>query len=302
VITPIALAVLVFLSVVSMGHVAVQAQQHRQTRHSIGVVLTRYADEELGSAQAGEAGWGIWGAWLTPIAERLLTRSALQRLRHQLDVAGRPEVSALTQTLRNKVLYSLVFGAITTIFAWSVGGVSWFIPPVAILAGFWLPDLLIYNASLRRTEEIAHDLPDTIELLNLCIEAGMSFQSGLAHVAKTQNGAAAEEFARVLREMQLGQSRQEALLALSARTRQEDLLHLIHAIVQADSLGIAMSGVLAEQAAEMRAKQRDRARETAQKVPVKILLPVIVCFLPGIFIIVLGPAVISLADLFGQLP
>lgn len=111
----------------------------------------------------------------------------------------------------------------------------------------------------------------------------------------------AREFARVLREMQLGQSRQSALESLSRRSRQEDLARFVTAVLQADRLGIAISGILTEQAAEMRAKRRDRARERAQKVPVKILLPVIVCFLPGIFIIVLGPAAIDLAELMGNL-
>jgi tight adherence protein C len=301
VVTPIILAVLVFLSVLSLGHVAVQFQQHQQTKNSIDVVLTRYAEVEPSGVQVSSDNWGVWGAWLASLAERILSEASLVRLRHQLDVAGQPEVSALTKALRNKILFAATFGFVVSMFAWTTGGWLWIIVPLAVVLGFLVPDLLIYNQALRRTDEIAENLPDSIELLNLCVEAGMSFQSALAYVAKSHSGPVSEEFARVLREMQLGQSRQDALLSLSARTKQEDLLHLINAIVQADGLGVAISGVLREQAKEMRSKRRDRAREAAQKVPVKILLPVILCFLPGIFIIVLGPAVISMAKLFGSL-
>ena len=180
------------------------------------------------------------------------------------------------------------------------GGWAWTSIPILAMVGFWLPDLLAYNAGLRRTEAIRRSLPDAIELLSLCVQSGMGFQAALRQVADYQEGPIAQEFARVLREMQLGQSRQVALEALARRNRDEDLHRFVSAIVQADRLGVAISGVLTEQAAELRSKRRDRARESAQKVPVKILLPVIACFLPGIFIIVLGPATLSLFRMFSS--
>jgi tight adherence protein C len=298
--TPLVLATFAFLSVVSMGQVALRIQQREQTKRSMGLVLDRYTEDAVLTPVSTNRDQ-VYAAWLASIAERFMTQRGVERLRRQLAFAGRPEHSAFVKALRNKILGAVALGLFGIWLGIMLSGWAWIGVPLGILGGFWLPDVLIANAAIKRTEGIARDLPDAIELLNLCVESGMGFQAALAHVAKTQQGAAAEEFSRVLREMQLGQSRQEALRGLGQRTRQIDLLRLIHAILQADDLGIAISGVLNEQAAEMRAKRRDRARETAQKVPVKILMPVILCFLPGIFIIVLGPAAVSLVRVFAQM-
>ena len=108
----------------------------------------------------------------------------------------------------------------------------------------------------------------------------------------------ADEFGRVLQEMRLGMSRAEAFEAMAQRTRQVDLQRFVSAVLQADKLGIPIAAVLREQARDMRARRRDRAREQAQKVPVKILMPLMLCLLPGLFIIILGPAVITAINLF----
>lgn len=262
------------------------------------MILNSYAVSDPGSATAIELGRS--GHVLAGIGRRLTTADQRRSLQSHLDYAGRPDASALDAALRTKVLLALTGAAIGALFGAFAGAWFWLAVPVLLVAGFWLPDLMIYNAGLRRTALIQRELPDAIELLSLCVQSGMGFQAALAQVATFQDGPVAEEFARVLREMQLGQSRQTALESLGRRSRQEDLSRFVTAVIQADRLGIAISGILTEQAAEMRSRRRDRARERAQKVPVKILLPVIACFLPGIFIIVLGPAAISLADLMGN--
>ena len=103
-----------------------------------------------------------------------------------------------------------------------------------------------------------------------------------------------EEFAAVLAELRMGKSRNEAFEDMAVRNTQPDLLRFVSAMKQVDKLGIPVSSVLQEQSREMRSTRREKAREQAQKVPVKILLPVMLCFLPGIFLIILGPAVISI--------
>jgi tight adherence protein C len=133
------------------------------------------------------------------------------------------------------------------------------------------------------------------------VEAGLGFQAALGQVATLQDGPVAEEFSRVLREMQLGQSRQDALTALADRTRDEDLLRFIAAMAQVDRLGIPIAAVLREQARDMRARRRDRARERAQKVPVKIMLPVVFCFFPMLIGIVIAPAGMQIARMFSSM-
>ena len=153
---------------------------------------------------------------------------------------------------------------------------------------------------LKRDEEMAKRLPDALDMLNLCVESGLSFAAALGQVAANQTGAVAEEFAIALQEMQYGRSRAEALTAMAGRTKQEDVERFVSAMLQVDKLGVPVATVLREQAKEMRAKRYSRAREQAQKVPVKILMPLMLCFLPALFIIILGPAAFSIAEVFSN--
>jgi tight adherence protein C len=201
--------------------------------------------------------------------------------------------------LRRKILYALGLSAVCLLLALiapSILTVS-----LAIFSpflGFFLPDILLHNQVLRRSEEIGRELADTLDLLTLCVRSGLSFEQALEQVTATQQGAMSEEFARVLRELQLGQSRSQALESLASRNRQPELLRFISAMLQADRLGIPIGDVLSEQTREMRHKRRENAREQAQKVPVKILMPVMGCFLPGLVIIVIGPAVVAIIKVF----
>ncbi len=295
---PLTLALVTFACVLAVGYVVVRVQRHRRTVASITMILGSYAAmDPLSSSQVPI---GRSGHLLTALGSWLTTTEQRAHLQTHLDYAGRPEATALAQALRTKVVLAGAGALAGAALGALAGGWFWCAVPLLLVGGFWLPDLLIYNTGLRRTALIQRELPDAIELLSLCVQSGMGFQAALAQVATNQDGPVPQEFARVLREMQLGQSRQTALESLGHRSKQEDLTRFVTAVLQADRLGIAISGILTEQAAEMRSKRQDRARERAQKVPVKILLPVIVCFLPGIFIIVLGPAAISLAQLFGN--
>lgn len=298
---PLLLATLAFAFVLAMGYVVLRVHEHSATTQTMKLIGDSYAStQSIGSGGTATDPRALRRV-LTTIGEHLTTAGQRRRLQRLLDYAGRPDATALARSLQDKVALGATGAAVGVAFGFLAGGWYWLGFPVLTLVGFWLPDVLAYNAGLRRTEVIRRALPEAIELLALCVQSGMGFQAALSQVADYQEGPLAQEFSRVLREMQLGQSRQAALEALGRRSREEDLKRFVAAVVQADRLGIAISGVLTEQAAELRSKRRDRARESAQKVPVKILLPVIACFLPGIFIIVLGPAMLSLFRLFGSL-
>lgn len=297
---PLTLAMLALTFVLAMGYVVLRVQQHNATSQTVKLIVNSYATSSGTEGASLTSGMPLQQRLLTAASERLTTTKQRQRLQELLDYAGRPDASALARALRDKAALALIGLAIGSAFGIAVGGWAWIAIPILGATGFWLPDVLAYNTGLRRNEALRRSLPDAIELLSLCVQSGMGFQAALAQVAAYQEGPVAQEFARVLREMQLGQSRQTALDAMVRRSRERDLNRFVAAVLQADRLGIAISGVLTEQAAELRSKRQDRAREAAQKVPVKILLPVIACFLPGIFIIVLGPASLSLFRLFSS--
>jgi tight adherence protein C len=161
-----------------------------------------------------------------------------------------------------------------------------------------VPNLLIYNLGLKRQEKMQKELPDAMDMMTVCMEAGLGFDAALARVARNTKGALANEFARSLQEMQFGMSRTEALKALAARTTVPELRTLVSALVQAALLGIPVAAVMREQAADMRLKRRQRAEEKAQKVTVKILFPLIFCLLPALFIVVIGPGVLTIMKSF----
>jgi tight adherence protein C len=143
--------------------------------------------------------------------------------------------------------------------------------------------------------------PDALDLLTISVEAGLGFDAALAHVARNIEPPLSDEFARVLQEMQIGLGRAGALRALGERTTLEEMRGFVSAMVQADAFGIPIGKVLRVQSAEIRVKRRQRAEEQAQKLPVKILMPLIFFILPCLFIVVLGPAALSIIGMFSGL-
>ena len=297
-ILPVVAGAFAFVSVLLVSASVVDYQRRTSTRRSLAIVLRvgaiKPADGEL--ARGHES--GPLDGLVTPVAERLVGRRNRKKLREHLAWAGKPTADDLRAAMNRKVIYATVGLTLGLLFAARTGGLAWLAVPLGALSGYFLPDLLAYNQGLKRTEEIQLGLPDALDLLDLCVESGLSLQASLARVAQHQTGPVAAEFGRVLHEMQLGLSRADAFEALARRTKQEDMQRFVAAVLQVDKLGIPVASVLKEQAAEMRKKRQSRAREQAQKVPVKILGPLLLCFLPGLFIIILGPAVITVADIF----
>jgi pilus assembly protein TadC len=169
----------------------------------------------------------------------------------------------------------------------------------APLFAFFFPDLRLLDKAKTRVANIARALPETIDLLNMCVSAGIGFHSGLQRVAASQSNPLSQEFSRVLSEMKLGQGRGAALLSLSDRLGIEPLDQFVNSILQVDRLGVPMNRVLEEQSRRLRVSQQEKAREQAQKLPVKILAPTLIFLMPALLIIVLGPAVVSVIKSFG---
>jgi tight adherence protein C len=151
----------------------------------------------------------------------------------------------------------------------------------------------------ERKDSIRRDLPDTLDLLAISVEAGVGFEGALGVVCENFTSPLADEFARTLREMELGLPRREALQNLRKRTEVPELSNFVLTLTQADALGMPVGRVLKTSATEMRSKRQQWAREKAAKLPVKILFPLILFIFPAIFVVLLGPAASDIGGAFG---
>jgi tight adherence protein C len=235
------------------------------------------------------------------LATRLSPSSYGQRLQRRLDLAGNPRAWPAERVMAFKGA-GLVIGALVGALIGLKHGIGVvFFPVVLSAAGFFVADILLRNMGEKRQIEIQKSLPDAMDMMTVCVEAGLGFDSALSRVALNLEGPMAEECARVLQEMQFGMSRTEALRSLVNRTDVGELRTFVSSLIQSSELGISIGIVLREQAKEMRIRRRQRAEEKAQKLPVKILMPLITCLLPAIFVVVLGPSVIHIIHTFGSL-
>lgn len=221
------------------------------------------------------------------------------RLRHMLDLAGNPAAWDVDRLLAFKMIGLFAGSLLGLAFPWLLGwGLLVRIGVFLVIAalGYFLPNLVIRQVAGQRTDQMGRELPDALDLLTISVEAGLSFDAALSEVARNTTGPLAGEFFRVLQEMQIGVGRPEAIRAMGERTDLPELRQFATAMVQADAFGIPIAGVLRVQAKEMRVKRSQRAEEIAQRVPVKILFPLIFCILPVLFIVVVGPAAISIVQ------
>jgi tight adherence protein C len=233
---------------------------------------------------------------------RLTPDERIGRIRRRLDLAGNPEGWDVDRIVGLKAL-GLLTGALVGIAVplalHAAIGVTVVSAVAFITLGWFGPDLWLYQTGYNRSEQIRNELSSALDLLTISVEAGLAFDAALAQVARSTEGALAKEFFRVLQEMQIGTGRLDALRALADRTDVEELRIFVGAMVQAESFGIPTANVLRIQSREMRVKRSQRAEEQAQKVPVKILFPLILCILPVLFIVAIGPAAIQISHIFG---
>ncbi len=158
------------------------------------------------------------------------------------------------------------------------------------VVGWLLPSAWLSRKVDERADAILRDLPDTLDLLAISVEAGVGFEGALGIVCEHFDSPLADEFSRTLKEMELGLPRRQALQNLKRRTEVPELSNFVLALTQADALGMPIGRVLKTQAGEMRLKRRQWAREKAAKLPVKIMFPLVLFIFPPVVLVVLGPA------------
>lgn len=161
----------------------------------------------------------------------------------------------------------------------------------AFIVGLYLPNLWLRSRVAQRQKSIARALPDALDMISICVDAGLGFEAAIQKVAFQWDNDLALEMRRIIHEIRMGVTRSDALRHLADRTGVADVANFVAVLIQADQLGIAIRTVLHTQAEQMRVRRRQRAQEAAQKAPLKMLFPLTIFIFPAMFAVILGPAI-----------
>ncbi len=233
---------------------------------------------------------------MSAFISRFAPQRNVEEIKHKLDLAGNPNNWTAADFLGVRGLGSIITAAILfapmfllraptfqTLLFLGIGGILGFYLPL-----FWL------NLRIRaRQHEIQKALPDALDLLTISVEAGLGFDAAMVKVAEKSENELSRAFARVNSEIRLGKLRREALRDLANRAGVQDVSNFIAAVIQADQLGVSIAKVLRIQSEQMRVKRRQRAEELAAQAPVKMMFPLVFLIFPSIFIVLLGPAILT---------
>ena len=229
-------------------------------------------------------------------ARRLTPRGRVAALERRVDMAGIPASWPVERVLAAKFglgALAAAIGLLASVTDPSARTIM--VSAFAAIVAFFVPDLLVLSRAQERQQAIERELPDVMDQTTICVEAGLGFEAALTRAATSGDGPLNHELAHTLQDIQLGVPRATALASLLDRTDVDDLRHFVVAVTQAERHGVPIAEILRIQAAEFREKRRQRAEEHAAKIPVKILLPLVFCILPALFIVLLGPAVIRIS-------
>jgi tight adherence protein C len=215
--------------------------------------------------------------------------------------AGRPEGWTVERIIGMRVLLILAFGGLGILrFASRPDLLSVFVIVVGAGIGWVAPERLVAMKGQDRQLEIRTQLADVVDQLAVMVKAGMSLDSAFMHVSQTLTGVMGDELGRVVQDIRMGVPRREALFSMAQRMNVPELDMFVRAVAQSDELGVPIADTLKSQATEMRVRRRQHAEETAMKLPVKVLMPTMLCIVPALLIVVVGPAIISLVDTLGS--
>lgn len=226
-------------------------------------------------------------------------QAMLARTRKQLEIAGNPGNLKAMDFLGLRLLAAVAVGGFVALFmqaARAGAGASILFGLLLGCLGYLLPAMWLGSRIRARRKEILRALPDALDLLTISVEAGLGFDAALAKVVEKWDNALTREFRRVLAEIRVGKLRREALRDMADRVEVPELKSFVAALVQADLLGASIGRILHVQAAQMRMKRRQRAEEIARQASLKIMFPLVFLIFPALFVVLLGPAVISIKN------
>jgi tight adherence protein C len=266
-------------------------------QHGVAHALTTLEDAYAQAPALADAAGppGLLPGWAGALAARLSPARAAATLQRRLDLAGNPRRWTPDRMLAVKGSGLVAMAVLGVICGLSSPALLILGAVIGGCLGFFLPDLVLLNAGQKRQAKLQRGLPDALDMLTVCVEAGLGFDAALAQVARNTQGPVAAEFTRALQEMQIGKTRAQALRAVVDRTTVPELRAFVSALVQAGDLGLPVAQVLREQSGEMRVRRRQRAEERAQQIGIKITFPLILCLFPALIVIVVGPGLIELA-------
>ncbi|MES0361302.1 MAG: type II secretion system F family protein [Anaerolineales bacterium] len=269
--------------------------------------LAEYADRgEITDLEEIELSQPLTERMLFPIARKLgelalrfTPQNAIQQTAHKLELAGNPGRMDPTVFWALRMA-GLSLGAILFFVATIAPEGSFLkgrglmigIPAAAI--GFFLPELWLQGRISKRQSDVRKAMPDALDLLTICVEAGLGFDGAMNKVYEKWDNVVALAFGRVIREIQLGKLRRDALRDMADRLGVAEMTSFIAAVIQSEQLGVSLSKVLRIQADQMRIKRRQIAEEAAHKAPIKMLIPMAILIFPSICIVLMTPAVLML--------
>jgi tight adherence protein C len=241
--------------------------------------------------------------FLRPAMEQIgrrLSRSTPQKARqdllNKLDLAGKPGNLTPEDFAAVRLIAAAVMAAIGLLLGLLLANPVYLAIAIVLgaILGFFLPVLWLQQKVDARRSEIQKGLPDALDLLVICVDAGLGFDASLTRVTEKFKNALSEEFGKVLREVSLGRPRLEALDEMGRSSGVEDLHNFIQAVIQSEQFGTGVGKILRIQADEMRRKRRQRAQEKAAQATLKMMLPMVGCIFPTLWIVLLGPAALIL--------
>jgi tight adherence protein C len=278
------------------------------TRRTTSVMESRMQDFRTRTVQAVEGETDL----TVPFSERVLLPSmetmahaatsvlparVLANIEKDLLRAGNPmSLNAYVVFWMLTVGFMTGFMLIAVVAVWgAVGYQQAFVVLLFGMVGWLIPGRWLRSKVAARQKKVIKGLPDALDLVTTCVEAGLGLDAALARVAEKSRGPLADELTRMLRDVAMGKLRREALTEMIERIGVEELSSFINAIIQAEQLGVGIAQVLRVQADQMRTRRRQRAEQTAHEAPIKMIFPLVLFIFPAFMLVILGPAVIRIA-------
>jgi tight adherence protein C len=231
------------------------------------------------------------------ISQRFTPQATLQSTRRKLEMAGNPMRMDPSFFLTLRIILAVVFGGLIFI-VFLVTGRNWVqglaLTVVFLLLGFMFPDMWLSSRISRRQKGVFRAMPDALDLLTVCVEAGLGFDAAMSKVQEKWDNELALEFGRVIQEIRLGKLRRDALRDMAERIGVAELTSFVAAVIQSEQLGVSLAKVLRIQSDQMRVRRRQMAEEEAHRAPIKMIFPIALLIFPSILIVLLGPAALLL--------
>jgi tight adherence protein C len=283
----------IFITVAASAYAIMSGREAPDLERRLGP--TRAAMGDYGSAPEPAPSSGIPLAIMNA-AHRFLPSEMMDAVQTMLTRAGNP-----VDLQRMMMIWTVGILGVPAVYAVLVLSRGSAPSPLQLLTlaicpvlGFYLPKLWLSRKIGGRRKMILRTLPDAMDLITTSVEAGLGIDAAFARVADKIKGALSDEFRRCLREMALGRTRREALTDFAERVELDDINTFIHAVIQAEHMGVSLGRVMRIQADQLRTRRKQRAEQEAQKAPVKMVVPLVLFIFPAMFIVILGPAAIQI--------